>query len=356
MTRVLHVFPDSVLEPSQAHLGSTKDIRGRTQYFADRGMTVDECAHERSPSGMKRAVAAVHHAPYDIIVVEFPLSGMAIGRLRRRWPTALLLTRSENAELLHRRDWIRAMGPSVSAAKLAVRTALNVVAEVWAAHRSDAVVSISQWEAEHYWPRLTSRAKTWWLPYYVPDAYLGELQSGDSVKRRDCVCLTSTKRNPLIEDSVRGFERAVAGASAVDNWRFLVTGDATATGSGSRIENTGMLASPGDLLRTSRAVALLSDLGFGFKTKLLEAIVAGNRVLVSPGLYRRVPALLHPWTIEVDLDVPGSFAAALSTAEQPVPEGDPNRALKELHHAVLDELIGRHAERDGHAVSGGRWP
>lgn len=344
MTRVLHVFPDSVLEPGQAHLGSTKDIRGRTQYFADRGMIVDECAHERSAAGMRGAVSRVRPETYDLIVVEFPLSGWAIGRLRRRWPTALLLTRSENAELLHRRDWIRAMGPSVSAAKLAVRTVLNVVAEIWAAHRSDAILSISEWETRHYWPKLTTSAKTWWLPYYVPDAYLDELQSSDSMKRLDCVCLTSTKSNPLIEDSVRGFQRAVSQSPEVEEWRFLVTGEASGVATSSRIENTGLLASPGDLLRGSRAVVLLSDLGFGFKTKLLEAIVAGNRVLVTPGLFRRVPEVLHPWTVEVDLDAVHSFTEALTLAAEPAPTGDPNRALREQHHAVLDELISRHLD------------
>lgn len=354
MTRVLHVFPDSVLDPGQAHLGSTKDIRGRTQYFAQRGMTVDECAHERSPRGMKAAVAAVGAKQYDVIMVEFPLSGRAISQLRKRWPAALLLTRSENAELLHRRDWIRAMGPSVASAKLVVRTALNFVAEVWAARRSDAVLSISQWEADHYWPKLTSRATTRWLPYFVPDTYLADLEVGNSVKRLDCVCLTSTKRNPLIEDSVRGFERAVTQCPEGDGWRFLVTGEASAAAGLARIENTGMLASPGELLRTSRAVVLLSDLGFGFKTKLLEAIVAGNRVLVTPGLYRRIPDLLYPWTVKVSLDTPLSFAEALAQAEQPLPEGDPNRVLRERHHAVLDELIGGHDASRGKSVALGQ--
>lgn len=353
--KVLHVFPDSVVEPGQEHLGSTKDIRGRTQYFAERGMTVDECAHERSAGGMRRAVAAVDARPYDLIVVEFPLSGMAISQLRKRWPAALLLTRSANAELLHRRDWIRAMGPSVASTKLAVRTALNIVAEVWAARRSDAVVSISQWESEHYWPKLTSRAKTRWLPYYVPDEHLAELRVRDDEEEKGkvCVCLTSTKRNPLIEDSVRGFERAVGSLHDDDGWRFLVTGDLSAP-TGPRIESTGLLASPAPLLRDSRAVALLSDYGYGFKTKLLDAVVAGNRVIVTPGLYRRIPEMLHPWTIEVRLDDPDSFATALRTAELPLPPGEPNEALRRLHHGVLDDLLDQHLTGRGNDDCGGK--
>ncbi|MBA2531929.1 MAG: hypothetical protein H0V23_07465 [Nocardioidaceae bacterium] len=97
--------------------------------------------------------------------------------------------------------------------------------------------------------------------------------------------------------------------------------------------------SPMELLATSRAVALLSDYGYGFKTKLLEAIIAGNRVLVTPGLYRRMPRILDPWTLCVDLRDPASFAEALDEARDPLPQGDPNTALREQHHAVLDALI-----------------
>ena len=179
----------------------------------------------------------------------------------------------------------------------------------------------------------------------MPDGYLEELQAGDSVKRMDCVCLTSTKSNPLIEHSVRGFERAVAQSPEVRGWRFLVTGEASGIATSTRIESTGLLASPGELLRTSRAVVLLSDLGFGFKTKLLEAIVAGNRVIVTPGLFSRLPDVLHPWTLEVDLDDAHSFAAALDVAAGPAPDGDPNRALRDQHHALLDDLVGRHAQQ-----------
>lgn len=351
--RVLHVFPDSVVEPGQEHLGSTKDIRGRTQFFFDRGLSFDELPHSRSARGMLRAVQGQDLSPYDMVVVEFPLSARATEALRSGAPRALLVTRSANAELLHRVHWMRAMGPSVRSLKLGVRTALTTSAELWSGRRSDAVLAISPWEVAHYWSRTLPSNRIRWLPYYVPDTYLSELLVGDAVKEKTCVCLTSTRRNPLIEDSVRGFERAVGSLTAADGWRFLVTGDLESTRGDGRIESTGLLDTPAPLLRRSRAVALLSDYGFGFKTKLLDAVVAGNRVLVTPGLYRRIPEILHPWTVEVDLHDPASFASALVAAEQPLPPGDPNDTLRRLHHGVLDALLENHlANRDGGSARG----
>ena len=342
--RILHVFPDSVVEPGQQHLGSTKDIRGRSQYFAERRIEVTELQHERSALGMLRAVRQASLTEYDAIVVEYPLSSRAAGAIRRGAPDAALLVRSENAELLHRIDWMRAMGPSLATAKLAARTVQTMTAEAWSARASDALLSISTWETEHYWPKMGLRQRAHWVPYYVPDAYLDELAppQGRAVPRSNvCVCLTSSKRNPLIDDSVRGFHRAVQSASQDLPWTFVVTGDASAAAENPRIHRTGMLESPAEVLTTSRAVALLSDYGYGFKTKLLDAVVAGNRILVTPGLRRRVPPELDAWTITVDLNIAGSFTAALDKCTGDLPEGDPNALLRQRHHRTLDDLLVR---------------
>ena len=162
--RVLHIFPDSVVDPSQRHLGSTKDIRGRTQYFRDRGLPYEELIHERSAESMAAAVDQVDLTPFGAVIVEFPLSGRAVRAIRERNPQAVLLTRSATAELLHRRDWARAMGPSVASAKVVIRGVLNAVSEVAAGRNSTAMLAISDWEARHYWPRLVRQHKIHWLP------------------------------------------------------------------------------------------------------------------------------------------------------------------------------------------------
>ena len=47
--------------------------------------------------------------------------------------------------------------------------------------------------------------------------------------------------------------------------------------------------SPLSLLAEARVVAIPSDLGMGFKTKILEAILAGCWVLVTEDVQRRLP-------------------------------------------------------------------
>lgn len=337
--RVLHVFPDSAVDPTQKHLGSTKDFRGRTQWFHDRRVPFDELVHERSAPALDAALRGVALEDYDAVVIEFALSVWTTRQLRRRNPRLRILVRSGNAELLHRRDWIRGMGPTPASAKLAVRTVANVAAEAAAARGSDAILAISPWEQEHYWPKLRPRMVRW-LPYYVPDEYLEEFTAAGGAREQLCVCLTSTKRNPLIVDSVRGLSRALEHLPSASDWRFAVTGLVEPElAPDPRVEWLGLLDSPAQLLRGSRCVALLSDLGFGFKTKLLEAVVAGNWVLVTPGLHARMPRDLDPWTLRVDLNRPDALERALETAAGPLPEGDPNALLRERHHALLDELL-----------------
>ena len=346
-TRVLHVFPESVLEPGQEHLGSTKDIRGRTQYFRERALDVTELPHHRSATGLLQAVGSQDLGRFDAVVLEFPLSAR-LARHFRRGSRPLLLMRSANAEPLHRLDWMRAMGPGVASAKLAARTVQTTAAEWLTAWRSDRVLSISSWEVASYWPRLGLRSRTDWLPYYVPDDYLGELLPDDRPRENICVCLTSTKRNPVIEDSVRGFRQVVESLPEDNGWRFVVTGDVPEIRS-SRLEQIGTVSSPGDLLRTSRAVALLSDYGYGFKTKLLDAVVAGNRVIVTPGLRGRIPPEMAPWTSTVDVRRPETFRRALDEASTPPPDGHPNDELRRRHHGVLDDILGLSSRPPGQA-------
>lgn len=343
--RVLHVVAASVQDPSQRDLGSTKDVRGRTQYFSTRGIPVDEVAHGRSRAAFGDALRHVDPSQYSDIFVEFPLSWRALKALRKTAPDVRIHSRSENAELLHRLDWARASyGTPRQAARLVVRAANNTLNEVRVGQHSDVVLPISEWEARHYWPKLVKREKIRFLPYYLPDAYQ-LLPIDPSVRGQEnlCICLTSTRSNPLILDALRNFDLAVRGlsASVARGWTFAATGAVEDFPLDGRVIRLGLMPTLDDVLRRTRLVALLSDFGYGFKTKLLDAIAAGSRVAVTPKLWSRMPRSLDPWVLRVDLDEPGSFAAALEAATAHPPVGDPNRELREQHDATLDALFSR---------------
>lgn len=341
--RVLHVVVDSVQDPSQRDLGSTKDVRGRTQYFSARGIPVVEVAHGRSRRAFNAVLRDVDPQQFSDLFVEFPLDWRAFKAIKETAPATRIHARSENAELLHRLDWARASRDEPRlAVRLVARAARNALNEFRVGQQADDVLPISEWEAKHYWTKLVPRQKIRYLAYYVPDAYRVAPRD-PSVRAQEslCVCLTSTKSNPLIVDALRNFDRAVRDlpVPVAEGWRFAATGPVEDVPLGPRIVRMGLVPSLDDVLRQARLVALLSDYGYGFKTKLLDAIAAGSRVAVTPKLWSRMPRSLDPWVLRVDLAEPGSFAAALEAAAADLPAGDPNRALREQHDAVLDALF-----------------
>ena len=109
-----------------------------------------------------------------------------------------------------------------------------------------------------------------------------------------------------------------------DGWQFMVTGEVPdhvrAAGAG-RVEFVGLQASPFDAIKPARAVALMSDLGRGFKTKIIESILSRNFVLVTANLFARLPDAVRPFCLLVDPDRPTTFAAALKRCLGPLMSG-----------------------------------
>jgi hypothetical protein len=88
-------------------------------------------------------------------------------------------------------------------------------------------------------------------------------------------------------------------------------------------------------------MALLSPYGFGFKTKLLEAIMAGAFVILPWNLYRRLPRLLHKFCIPIDHRSESDFIHALQQCDRPFPEGNPNEELRRIAFAQMDSILMR---------------
>ena len=60
------------------------------------------------------------------------------------------------------------------------------------------------------------------------------------------------------------------------------------------------LDEPWDLLCEVRALAVLTPLGFGFKTTIVDALAAGCHVLVHPVLAKRLPDIVRSACIEFE--------------------------------------------------------
>ena len=99
------------------------------------------------------------------------------------------------------------------------------------------------------------------------------------------------------------------------------------------------VATRGPRSKRARAIALLSDFGRGFKTKVLEAILAGCYVIVTPKLFKRTPPDLQPFCFPIPRGSAKSFEEALERCMAPFPEHRINDQLREQAYRIMDELL-----------------
>jgi hypothetical protein len=346
--RVLHIVSDSVVSPRERYLGSTKDARGRTEYFASRGIHADELVVEgRSDSALRDHLQATDLSLYAAVLCELAVYPLSIQYLHQHPARPRLFVRPINAEFFHRLHHAWAENRAGCVRDLSAWSRLRgafyrLRLDLFCARRADCILSMTDWETESYWKRFADPARVRTVPYFLPREFMeGDVPAAAKAKR--CVCLLSSKSNPLLHDALVRFERCVSSLGKSESeWEFVVTGDVPLRTGGlsSRVHFLGLLESPYSVLREARAVAVLSDFGFGFKTKILDAIQHKCFVLVTKRLFHRLPAEVRPFCRLVDTHSPTSFQKALELCMEPYPDGDPNMVLRDQAYRALDACLG----------------
>ena len=235
--------------------------------------------------------------------------------------------------------------------KQAEREAINSLQiyrdrEKGAARFADTILSIEPNESEQYWRSLGFSGRFLFAPYFLPSTYMSQYSSltgrQQDLRKNQIVCIGSSHPGPLIVAMIQAFEKAVSSLekSTLPNWRFLVTGPLSGHTSlrinnDRQIEYLGSVDDLFGLLQESRAVAIMSALGRGFKTKILDAIMCGAWVIVVPELYLRLPQPLRPFCIVLKQGR-GALAEAVAEIEQREwPAGCPNEALRSLAYDAM---------------------
>jgi len=337
--RVLYVVPDSADDPALALHGSTKDVACLQSYFDARRLSVTRVAVPRRNRDAIARLEAIDIPAHDLVVLSMPGSYPRLLRwLRIRAPHSRVMFRAHNAEALHRLDWLRASAHWTDRLRLGVRAARAAAKDLVTVHAAaHAVLSISDADTQQYWHPLGAGRRVVTVPYFMPHTPRVDTAMKDDL----CVCIGALAENPLVLDAVRNFCSLVdqQTGSQLSHWRFVLIGSSGSACGSRGVESLGLLRSPFDALARARAVALLSDYGRGFKTKILEALHAHCRILVAPGLYGRLPPAVRPFCIAVRTDSPDDFRAALERCREPWPAGDANEALRREAFAALDELL-----------------
>ncbi len=337
MTSVLHIIPASVF--SNTYHGCYKDVLGRVQWFERMGFDYRALRIEKDDPA--EVMASLRTAVPSHVLIEYTHFPRIASAIRSAFPTVCLVVRAHNIEPLQHYDnhgWWPRKGPPW----LLYGMARLLTHDIQVKRCADFILSINDWENRVYWNRLPGRAVISWLPYACPQGVI-PASTMDFASRRMIACLPTSQKNRKSWDLVMRFQK-VAGEMKRRGCpdEFVITGclDGWNIPECCEVTRIGFVDDLSAFLGTCKAVAMLSPLGYGFKTTMADAFAAGAHVLAHPSLVRRSPALVAKALIPVD----SSHAATLDSVQHRLAESPTgsqvHASLASGQHEVMHQVFG----------------
>ena len=331
--RLLHVYPGASM-PGFEHSGGSKGIKIFEDFFSQQDdFKVDTVVLKRkSDLELLRKIFALNLNKFTHIFIHYPMFSLSVIYLKIRFPNITIIIRSHNAELPH---WIHHaflesinlnFKRSIKCFLVALRNGFGeYVMGIFANH----ILAITEWETECYWTKRAAKKKIHYAPYYLLN-YDKNIKSKSDIVKKRCVCLMAPNHSPFLQNAYDNFSRLVLDSDIKNEWDFCVTGniDETKIPSNVNIEKVGFVKDISKFLSNSNAIAILSEYGFGFKTKILEAASTGCWSLVSEKSLFNIPENVKVFCIPVDIKSTNSFDSALKKSTAKVTEF-------ESHHQSL---------------------
>ncbi|XGB41396.1 MAG: hypothetical protein LVS60_13985 [Nodosilinea sp. LVE1205-7] len=200
---------------------------------------------------------------------------------------------------------------------------------------TDHLLGISEWDNQHYWNFLPGSSKVHYCPYHSPWPQLHpHVQPTPwSARYNKVVCLAGGRDSiglSQVQNFVK-FARSVKSQQLSVDWNFELSPGVYRSDQPLDLEPVQLMSSldePWDLLCKIKVLAILTPLGFGTKTTIIDALAAGCHVLVDKNLAQRLPNNVQKLCHAVDMSKPRSF---LGLMEQVFQE-------PKVHH-INDELF-----------------
>lgn len=355
--QILHIVPESLRDKAFYFHGSTKDIASRTEYFVENKIEFEELiAPDRDDAKLLEKLKNKNLEKYDIALFEFHIFERSFDYLKKTYPHLKLVTRPNNAEFYH--QWhhllstilnrrgnlvikiLKALKSFPSHLKNVRYGFYRLKLDFLFTKKADHVLSICPWEKNHYWKYFIPQKRLSYVPYFLPRQYLSS--ESTFIKKQKIVCLTATWNSPYAIDAAKRFISFVESiGDRHEAWEFILAGyfPEGFLPFPKRLTYLGVIDDPLTLLREAKALASLSPFGFGFKTKLLDAILCQNYIWVHRKLYTRLEPELKRYAIVVKPNSNDSLERAIVETEKPFPDGDLNQKLKMKSFLVLDRVL-----------------
>ncbi len=333
---LLHIIPASAL--SNTYHGTYKDVISRVRRFETADFPYTQVLLKRDdPASIK--VDLPDHIPSHILI-EYTYFPRILRFLRAHYPKACIVSRAINTEPLQHISnlgWWPKKGPIW----MLYGILRLIVQDIHCKFYSDVILSINDWENRSYWNKLPGKTAVEWLPYYCPDHLISDVPL--PLETRNIIaCLPTSQRNRKSVDLVKRFCRfAEIMRKEGSTYRFIVTGNLThwPPPTSNAVEYVGFVSNLPDFMEQCRAIALLSPLGYGFKTTIADALAAGSHVIVNPKLLKRCPSTLIPYLIACNDNSPILNQTISKRLEAKLQGRSLHLALKKENNRVMREWI-----------------
>lgn len=350
--KVVHAIPAWEWRKGYPGHGSWKDIMGRLSLWKAMNLDVDvvDVDVERPESLLCRLTPGTSD-----LVFEYTRWPELLRVARARVPGLRIHVRAVNAEGLqqwHRRGEA-ARGPAPGLRHL-WGTLRAVHTDIDAKRVANTILGISAWDDENYWRRLPGRARVVEAPYFSPWRELeGDAEPVAWSGRRRMIACMPGGRGAIERDMIATFTRFASLAVRRPSGKSLEFGvtnavekDAPEGPLPAPLTSLGDVQNPWSFLRSVRAVALLSDLGFGAKTTAFDALDAGCHVIVGPAIARRLPADARERCLVLGAPAERELDEILERIDHEPGPTDLNARLRErAREALRSVLEDRPAER-----------
>lgn len=308
MGKVVSIYPKDV---SQRYGGGHwKAVQSFHQLIHQLGHNVEELGIGNDLQSVLDKLRAYLENDDDYIVFHYSFWPHLIKLLKHQKPDLNVAVRTINAEGFQ--HWQRSeIGLSLDYANLR-----NIYGSCRLAFQdqqcrfyADTLLGISEWDNNNYWRFLPGKAKISYVPYHSPWPELRPdvIPLAWEHRRNAIVCLPGG-RDPIGRSQVQNFIRFahnISQCNLSNEWSFELSPgvyrNQTDTQDISPVSLIPELDEPWDLLCSVKALALLTPLGFGTKTTIIDALAAGCHVIVDKALAKRLPESLRALCHQLDV-------------------------------------------------------
>jgi hypothetical protein len=291
---IIHAVP-SFIALSEYGAGNWKAVEATRLALEDTGLPFQRVTFDEHNS--LELLDHVSDTTRDV-VIEYSMFPDVLRDLRRRAPAIGLHVRTHNAEPFQHvsravsgRSWRDHVRRSVWR-----RSAALLVNDVRCRRHADTLLGISDWDDRHYWRWLPGGARVRAFPYFCVWPYhRPHVKPEPWDLRRWAIVSMGGNFDPSGLANVENFQALAqrVGRLPESKWSFELTWwdqwhdrvpDVKAP-----VEVLREVVEPWDLLCHVKVLAVLTPIGYGLKTTVIDGLAAGCHVIVHPRLAKRLP-------------------------------------------------------------------